>query len=190
MLNPIAGLIPPVGALSQEERIENVNSVFKVMHGFYGSLFLSKYATGEVDKAGHDAGIISARQIWAHGLRDFDLSTVKAALAKCLTDHPEFPPSLPQFVTMCRAAEPRKAYRAGPPAIGMSQQLVSQYARQAREITRKHDEASRTNWAGIRKIPTGLGGLKLAIADAVGAAGGDEAAELRRLDSMFTRSPA
>ena len=35
MLNPIAGFIPPVGALSQEERIENVNSVFKVMHGFY-----------------------------------------------------------------------------------------------------------------------------------------------------------
>lgn len=188
MLKAIAGLIQTTPATSQEERIENVNSVFKVLHGFYGNLFLSKYATGEIDGAKHDTGIISARQIWAHGLREFTLDTVKAALAQCLTEHPQYPPSLPQFVAMCRAAQPRKAFRAGPPAIGMSQELVSRYARQARAINRKHDEAKKTSWAEVWQIPTGLSGLKLAIADAVAAAGGDEAAELLRLDGMFSGS--
>jgi hypothetical protein len=67
---------------------EAVNNVFKVLHGFYGNLFLSKFASGEVDERGDDKGVLSARQVWAHGLRAFDGQTVKAALSRCIESPP------------------------------------------------------------------------------------------------------
>lgn len=152
--------------------VEAVNNVFKVMHGFYGNLFLSKFATGSFGASGQDQGVVSARQIWAHGLRDMDAATVKAALAQCVERHPEYPPSLPQFMALCRANQPRKVFDTK--ALGMSGALAGQYAKKARDSALK----------AVRKT-NGLDLLKLAIADAVGAAGGDEAAELARLDRMF-----
>ncbi len=167
MLKPIQydGVKPPAP-------VEAVNNVFKVLHGFYGNLFLSKFASGSLDASGQDQGVVSARQIWAHGLRDMDSVTVKAALAQCVERHPEFPPSLPQFMSLCRANQPRKTFETK--ALPMSGALASQYAKKAREAAVK----------GIRRHK-GLDLLKQAIADAVGAAGGDEAAELNRLDRMF-----
>lgn len=168
MLKPIAF----EGVKQAPMPVEAVNNVFKVMHGFYGNLFLSKFATGSVDASGQDQGVVSARQIWAHGLRDMDAATVKAALAQCVDRHPEYPPSLPQFMALCRANQPRKVFDTK--ALGMSGALSGQYAKKARDSALK----------AVRKTK-GLDLLKLAIADAVGAAGGDEAAELARLDRMF-----
>jgi len=167
-----------------------VNNVFKVFHGFYGNLFLSKFSTGEVDAQGGDAGIVSARQIWGHGLRNFDAGTVKAALAQCMAQHPEFPPSLPQFVALCRANKPREAYSAPQPVIGMSQALRSQYTAKARAAATARLEQIMTIKTGYIEVPQDLTGLKLAIANAVACAGGDEVAELRRLDAMFAPKAA
>ena len=167
-----------------------VNNVFKVFHGFYGNLFLSKFSTGEVDAQGGDAGIVSARQIWGHGLRKFGPGTVKAALAQCMAQHPEFPPSLPQFVALCRANKPREAYRAPQPVIGMSQALRSQYTAKARAAATARLEQIMTIKTGYIEVPQDLTGLKLAIANAVACAGGDEVAELRRLDAMFAPKAA
>lgn len=163
---------------------EGANSVFKVMHGFYGNLFLSKFASGHVEN-NEDTGIVSARQIWAHGLREFSLDTVKSALSQCLERHPEFPPSLPQFVQLCRANAPREAYKPATPAIGMSDELRSKYARRARAINEKHQARKVDRRTGYVELPPTLDGLKLAIASAVATAGGDEAKELRRLDALF-----
>lgn len=167
-----------------------VNNVFKVFHGFYGNLFLSKFSTGEVDAQGGDAGIVSARQIWGHGLRNFDAGTVKAALAQCMAQHPEFPPSLPQFVALCRANAPREAYKPAQQAIGMSQALRSQYTAKARAAATARLEQIMTIKTGYIEVPQDLSGLKLAIANAVACAGGDEVAELRRLDAMFAPKAA
>jgi hypothetical protein len=104
---------------------------------------------------------------------------VKAALRQCQQRHPEYPPSLPQFVSLCAANKPREAYR---PALGMSGELRSRYARQARAINEKHAARKAAIATGYREVPTGLAGLMQAIASAVGAAGGDEAATLARLD--------
>ena len=162
-----------------------VNNIFKVFHGFYGNLFLSKFATGEVDPQGGDAGIVSARQIWGHGLRDFDAGTVKAALAQCMDRHPEFPPSLPQFVALCAANKPREVYRPAQPALEMSQSLKSAYSARAREINERHARKAIDRKTGYVELPQSLDGLKAAIANAVATAGGDEVKELRRLDLMF-----
>ena len=168
--------------------VEAVNNIFKVMHGFYGNLFLSKFATGVVSASGEDEGIISAREMWGHGLRSFTPGTVKQALAKCMDAHPEFAPSLPQFVALCRACEPREVYKPAQPAIGMSQELRSSYARNLRAINEKFQRRAIDKKTGYQELPLSLDGLKQAIANAVATAGGDEAAELRRLDLMFAPS--
>lgn len=166
-----------------------VKRVFMVLHGFYGNLFLSKFATGVVE-AGEDQGIANARRIWAHGLREFDVDTVKAALAACQARHPEFPPSLPQFVALCAANAPRVPYQ-GQRAIGMSNKLRGEYAARARAINARHAQRAEQRRTGYVPLePAGLDGLKQAIASAIAAAGGNEAAELLRLDRLLPREAA
>lgn len=190
MFKPISVTAEFVRQTTPPMPADAVNNVFKVMHGFYGNLFLSKFSTGALDADGADGGITSAKQIWAHGLRDFDGGTVKSALSQCITEHPQYPPSLPQFVALCRANKPREAYRAPQPVIGMSQELRSKYARQAREINARHAQRAIDKRTGFIEIEPGLQGLKRAIANAVATAGGDEVAELRRLDAMFSPGAA
>lgn len=166
----------------QETAPEAVNTVFKVLHGFYGNLFLSKFSTGQEDEQGKDKGIKSARQVWAHGLRDFDAQTIDSALHRCQQHHPEYPPSLPQFLAICAAAKPREAYKPpAPPALTMSADLRDQYLREHRQKAQEAVEKIKAE----REEVSGLDLLKQAIANAVATAGGDEAAELRRLDLML-----
>lgn len=162
----------------------DVKNVFKVLHGYYGNLFFTKFATGVMDK-GEDQGLANARRIWAHGLRAYDAETIKTALRNCQARHSEYPPSLPQFAALCAAAKPRAVFQIGAGAIGMSQELRSSYARNARKINERHAERTRERLTGDTPLPGGLEGLKRAIANAVGAGGGDEARELLRLDRMF-----
>ena len=180
-----------VGAASQEQRQDAVrvsNRVFKTLQGMYGSLFLSKFSTGKVLPNGGDAGVISARDVWAVSLQRFDAGTVGTALDRVLTDFPEFPPSLPQFVAICHACRPREAYKPAENVIGMSQELRSEYAAKAREINQKHAQRAVDKRLGAQADMgsyAGLDGLKSAIANAVACAGGDEVATLLRLDTML-----
>ena len=181
-----------VGAASQEQRQDAVrvsNRVFKTLQGMYGSLFLSKFSTGKVLPNGGDAGVISARDVWAVSLQRFDAGTVGTALDRVLTDFPEFPPSLPQFVALCHACRPREAYKPAANVIGMSQTLRSEYAAKAREINQKHAQRAVDKRLGAQAdmgSDDGLDGLKSAIANAIATAGGDEVAALLRLDAMLS----
>lgn len=169
---------------------EVVDRVFKAMHGFYGNLWLSKYSTGMPSAGGGDEGVENARRTWGSALARYSLDVVRAALGKCLGDKPlflEFPPSLPQFVALCESCRPREAFRAPDNAIGMSQQLRSSYARRMREVNAKHLQKARDLRSGAttRENDAGLSGLPLLnslIAEAIGLAGGDEAAALLRLE--------
>lgn len=168
--------------------VRTANRVFKTMQGMYGSLFLSKFSTGKTSAEGSDAGIVSARDVWAMALQRFDVATVVLALDRVLTDFPEFPPSLPQFVALCHACRPRETYKPAHNAIGMSQALRSEYAAKAREINERHAKKAMDKRLGgdiDAGDVDGLDGLKSAIANAVANAGGDEVAELRRLDAML-----
>lgn len=166
------------------------NDVFKVLHGFYGVLFLSKFSTGQLDDKGRDMGIASARAVWAQTLRGYADAEVIDALDAVKLAHPEFPPSLPQFEALCRAAKPRAVYKPEQAALGMSQQLRSQYAARARAVNEKHAEKAVDRKTGFVELPCTLDGLKQAIANAVGCAGGDEAGELLRLDRMYPKVAA
>ena len=153
---------------------DTANNVFKVFHGFYGNLFLSKFVNGQIGSDGVDQGVVSARAIWSHGLRDFDLSTVKTALARTMAAHAEFPPTLPQFAALCKASAPREVYRHALPAPVADN---TEHVKKARELLAK----IKTD----KPKASGLDLLKQAIANAVGCAGGNEGAELARLDRMF-----
>ena len=63
------------------------------------------------------------------------MGTVKAALRQCLEAHPEFPPSLPQFVALCKANAPREVFR--PAALPMSNELVAERNKAARQKLRE-----------------------------------------------------
>ena len=198
MFKPLASILPTEQQVSTPTPVDNslVNNVFKVFHGFYGNLFLMKFATGqiagpgEVDNygqpiEGQDKGVISAKQIWAHGLKSFDANTVKTSLSQVMVAHPEYPPSLPQLVAVCAANKPREVYKPAIPQISMGQPLRSKYAAQAREINARHAQRGFEKRMDAVVTGTGLEPLKQAIASAIGAAGGDEVLELMRLDSMF-----
>ena len=179
MLKLISPNVEDFKPRSSETPNDTANNVFKVFHGFYGNLFLSKFVNGQMDADGVDQGVVSARGIWSHGLRDFDLSTVKTALSRTMDAHPEFPPTLPQFVALCKACAPRQVYRH--PEIAMSSELRAERSKAAREA------ALKTVTALVEKPEplVGLPLLKLLIAEAVGLAGGDEAKTLMRLDREF-----
>lgn len=164
-----------------------VTDVFVALHGFYGVLFISKFQTGEVDEHGKDKGIVSAKKVWAYELSRFDRDTVAAAIESCKTEHKQYPPSLPEFLEHCKARTIRKTYKPAVPEIAMSEGLRSEYARRARAINEKHNQRAIDKKTGYVELPTGLDGLKQAIASAVGAAGGDEANELLRLDRIFAK---
>lgn len=161
-----------------------VKALFKVFHGFYGNLFLSKFSTGEANDAGEDVGLVNARRMWGHRLSAFDADTVRAAVRQCQVAHPEFPPSLPQFAALCEANRPREVYQP-PNRIEMSQALRSEHAARARAVLAKHH--ARATEKDDPESEPGLGPLKRAIANAVATAGGDEAATLLRLDRDFER---
>lgn len=169
------------------ENAKAAADVFKSLHGFYGTLFLSKFQTGQVDTQGRDMGIQSARSVWTVALSKFDRVVIGIALDSVLDSHPEFPPSLPEFVAICKAKTPREAYKPAPLAIGMSSALAGQYSRKAREAAMQNLKKSVDSETGYKALPTGLAGLKQAIANAVATAGGDEVAELLRLDRMFAK---
>ena len=185
MLKLISPNIEDFKPQAAETTQDTANNVFKVFHGFYGNLFLSKFVNGQADASGVDQGVVSARAIWSHGLRDFDLATVKTALSRTMDAHPEYPPTLPQFVALCKACAPRQAYQH-PVAIPMSAELRAQRSKAAREAALKA-----VTTAPEKQTPTiGLQVLKQLIAQAVGLAGGDEAKTLIRLDREFSGVPA
>lgn len=169
-MNPTLGDFKPRTAVSTD----TASNVFKVLHGFYGNLFLSKFVNGQTGDDGVDQGVISAKMIWAHGLRDFDRETIKTALTRVMQAHPDYPPNFPQFAALCKAAAPRAVYQRALPAPSVDNRAHAQKARELLGSIRKE-----------KPTDNGLDLLKQAIADAVRCAGGDEGATLARLDKQF-----
>lgn len=87
-----------------------VRKLFLLMHGAYGSLFVSKFATGEKDANGKDKGVRAAMMVWDSALTKFTPEAVETAAGRLSAAHPQFPPNLPQFETLCAAAMPRKTH--------------------------------------------------------------------------------
>lgn len=75
------------------------------MQGHYGSRFLNMWKTGHQLPDGSDAGLLNAMNHWSEKLGGF--ADHPECIKHALEALPETPPTLPQFVAMCRHA-PRK----------------------------------------------------------------------------------
>ena len=87
-----------------------IRKLFMLFHGSYGSLFLSKFSTGEKDAQGRDKGIRAAMKVWESKLAHYPQEVIETAAGRAVDLHAEYPPNLPQFETLCVAAMPRKTY--------------------------------------------------------------------------------
>lgn len=83
-----------------------VAKIFQAMQGNYGSRFLNQWKTGQVisqgEHAGKDAGLVNAMAFWGEKLAGFRDKT--ECIVRALNTLPPDPPSLPQFVDLCRMA--------------------------------------------------------------------------------------
>lgn len=102
-----------------------VRKLFVLLQGSYGTLFVSKFATGLQDGQGRDKGIRAAMLLWQSRLARFPADVVEAAAERLAAEHAEFPPNLPQFERMCEAAMPRQTYAQlqGQPLLPAPQSL-------------------------------------------------------------------
>ncbi len=83
-----------------------VQRIFEHMSCCYGSKFLDMWA-------GQD--LAAVRAYWGRKLGRFSVAAIGAALS-ALESSP-FPPTLPEFIDLCRAASAREASRAPLPAL-------------------------------------------------------------------------
>ena len=103
----------------REASVTVVRKLFVLLHGAYGSLFLSKYATGEKSESGGDKGVAAAMLVWDTALSKFAPDVIEAAAKRLMGENPEFAPNLPQLEKVCAAITPRKTYaeEAGLPRL-------------------------------------------------------------------------
>lgn len=181
-----------IGAEPAPDNLRTAKDLFMIFHGWYGSLFLSRYHTGESDIKGKDRGVKSAMTIWQAALSHFDDSTIRTAVERCRELHPKFPPTLPEFEAICRSAQIRPStMQTGPDRITMSEGLKSSYTARARgEAMARYRANVATELGAVHTGSTGLGALQLLVAKAVSLAGGDEVATLRRFDRQAQKGVA
>jgi len=87
-----------------------IRKLFAVLQAAYGTTFLAKFATGELNDAGEDKGVRTALLVWESDLIAFAPDVIEAAVARCREESPKFPPNLPELVQACKAITPRKSY--------------------------------------------------------------------------------
>ena len=158
-----------------------VKRLFMLLHGMYGNKLLDMYRTGQTNGAGEDTGILSAQAVWLNGLREFEFDTVRAAVARCDLKHKTWPPSLPEFRDLCKAAQPKSWTPTNAPQLPMSDELKAEI-KQRNRLAIEGLKAART---GAANFGAGLPALMLMVARAIGDAGGDEVRCLLQLESRF-----
>lgn len=99
------GLLAP-----RPEASQRIRKLFVVLQGAYGTAFLAKFSSGELNDRREDKGVRAAQLVWDADLAKFTDDVIEAAFQNIKRECPEFPPSLPQFEKVCEALTPRKTY--------------------------------------------------------------------------------
>ena len=79
-----------------------VSKIFQELQGNYGSRFFNQWKSGQVLSDGTDAGVKNAMDTWSRKLGGF--ADIPEVFKSVLSNLPVEPPSLPQFVELCREA--------------------------------------------------------------------------------------
>lgn len=77
-----------------------VNKIFMELQGHYGTRFLNMWKTGVPMPDGQDQGLVNAMDVWSRKLGGF--KDHPEVFKRVLETLPANPPSLPDFVELCR----------------------------------------------------------------------------------------
>ena len=187
------------------------NHVFKMLAGYYGKKFFDLYCSGTVFAAdglqiqpgdpriGQDRGIWRARSIWGQSLIRYSTQTIAEALERCKREYVKWPPTLPEFESLCEACKPRAVGRAmtSEELATATEQQRSQ--REARQALRARQDASRLAARGDMRAaraaapvradappPDPMLALHESMAAALAAQGMDEGQALRWVEQKIT----
>lgn len=86
-----------------------VNKIFMELQGHYGTRFLNMWKTGVPMPDGSDQGLVNAMEVWSRKLGGF--KDHPEVFKRVLETLPAHPPSLPDFVELCRKV-PRETPKA------------------------------------------------------------------------------
>ena len=83
-----------------------INALFDKFERFYGQDFARKWAIGKIDpETGINETLMAMKREWAEGLGKFEGQTLRQAAEYCRENVPK-PPSLPEFITICKQMRP------------------------------------------------------------------------------------
>ena len=89
-----------------------VRKLFGELQGNYGTRFLDMWRSGQTDTNGDDVGLQNAMALWAEKLAGF--RDRPEAIRRVLDTLPPHPPTLPEFVALCRQSCPKPDHKALP----------------------------------------------------------------------------
>ena len=87
-----------------------VRKLFAELQGNYGTRFLDMWRSGQADTNGDDVGLQNAMDMWAEKLAGF--RERPDAIRRVLDTLPPHPPTLPEFVALCRQSCPKPEHKA------------------------------------------------------------------------------
>ena len=99
----------PAGKPAREASART-RKLFVLLHGAYGSSFLSKFHTGQLGDDRQDKGVRMAMLVWDSALARYSDEVVELAVDRIKRASPEFAPTLPMFERECEAAQPAQTY--------------------------------------------------------------------------------
>lgn len=105
-----------------------VGKIFQELQGNYGTRFLNQWKTGQTLPDGSDAGVVNAMAMWGKKLAGF--ADQPERIRRVLDALPADPPSLPQFIDLCRQStrkeQPALPYKPTAEDIERSRELAAQ----------------------------------------------------------------
>lgn len=136
-----------------------VRKLFAELQGNYGTRFLDMWRSGVTDTNNDDVGLLNAMDMWAKKLAGF--RGRPEAIRRVLDTLPQNPPTLPQFVDLCRQACPMPEHKAlpapeiPPSVIAARQAEAEAMARQVLAPKVDHKawaKLHRANWLAGRSL--------------------------------------
>ena len=89
-----------------------MRKLFAELQGNYGTRFLDMWRSGVTDTNNDDVGLLNAMALWAEKLAGF--RERPDAIRRVLDTLPKHPPTLPEFVELCRTSCPKQEMKALP----------------------------------------------------------------------------
>ena len=111
-----------------------VRKLFAELQGNYGTRFLDMWRSGQADTNGDDVGLQNAMDMWAEKLAGF--RERPDAIRRVLDTLPKHPPTLPEFVELCRQSCPKQDHKALP-APNISAEEIAARKAEAEDMARQ-----------------------------------------------------